>query len=60
MSAGSFIGAVCAGWISDHLGRKGALRVACVIWVIGAVLQCSSQNIGHLIAGRIVSGLASK
>lgn len=60
MSAGSFIGSLAAGYICDRIGRRGILRVASVIWVIGAALQCSAQNIGHLIAGRIVGGLASK
>jgi MFS family permease len=60
MSAGSFIGALAAGFLADHLGRRKALQIASVIWIIGAVLQCSSQNVGHLVVGRIVSGLASK
>lgn len=60
MSAGSFIGSLGAGWLCDHMGRRGILQVASVIWVIGAALQCSAQNIAHLIVGRIVSGLASK
>ena len=59
MSAGSFVGALGAGFASDILGRRGALMIASVIWIIGAVLQCSAQNVGHLIVGRIVSGLAS-
>jgi len=58
MSAGSFLGAIAAGWVADLLGRRGALKVASVIWIAGAVLQCSAQNIGHLIVGRVVSGLA--
>lgn len=58
MSLGSFTGALAAGFISDKFGRKGALSLACVIWVIGAILQCSSQNVAHLIVGRIVSGLS--
>jgi MFS family permease len=60
MSAGSFIGSLAAGWLCDHMGRRGILQVASVIWVIGAALQCSAQNIAHLIVGRIVSGFASK
>lgn len=60
MSAGSFIGSLAAGWLCDRMGRRGILQVASVIWVIGAALQCSAQNIAHLIVGRIVSGLASK
>ncbi|KAF9895163.1 hypothetical protein FE257_000065 [Aspergillus nanangensis] len=58
MSAGSFAGALAAGFISDHVGRRMSLIIACVIWIIGAVLQCSAQNVTHLVAGRVVSGLS--
>lgn len=60
MSAGSFVGSICAGWVCDRLGRRGILKLASVIWVIGAVLQCSAQNVAHLCVGRVVSGLASE
>lgn len=58
MSGGSLIGALIAGWVCDRIGRKGAIQVAALIWIVGAVLQCSAQNVGHLIAGRIVGGVA--
>ncbi|KAE8153367.1 general substrate transporter [Aspergillus avenaceus] len=58
MSAGSFAGAIGAGWLSDILGRRMSLMVASVIWVIGAVLQCSAQNVAHLVVGRVISGLS--
>lgn len=58
MSGGSLIGALAAGWISDRLGRKGAIQIAAIIWIVGAILQCSSQNVAHLVVGRIVGGLA--
>lgn len=58
MSAGSFAGAIGAGWLSDHLGRRMSLMIACVIWIIGAVIQCSAQNVAHLVAGRVISGLS--
>lgn len=58
MSGGSFLGALCAGFIADKWGRRYALMLASIIWVIGAAVQCSSQNVGHLIAGRIISGLS--
>lgn len=60
MSAGSFVGSICAGWLCDRLGRRGILKLASVIWVIGAALQCSAQNVAHLCIGRVVSGLSSK
>ncbi|PON26977.1 hypothetical protein TGAM01_v203926 [Trichoderma gamsii] len=58
MSAGSFIGSLLSGWLADRLGRRLAIQIASVDWIIGAVLQCSSQNVAHLVVGRIVSGLA--
>lgn len=58
MSAGSCVGAIAAGFIADYVGRRGSLMVASVIWLVGAALQASSQNVAHLVVGRIVSGLA--
>ncbi|KAG6015452.1 hypothetical protein E4U54_003489 [Claviceps lovelessii] len=57
MSAGSLTGALLAGWLADRLGRRGAWKVASVIWVLGATMQCSAQNVPQLIAGE--SSLAS-
>lgn len=58
MSAGSFAGAIASGFIADRLGRRYSLMIASVIWMIGAAVQCSAQNVAHLVAGRVVSGLA--
>ncbi|BCS23449.1 sugar porter family MFS transporter [Aspergillus puulaauensis] len=58
MSAGSFAGAIGAGFIADHLGRRMSLIIASMVWIVGAVVQCSAQNVTHLVAGRVVSGLA--
>lgn len=58
MSAGSFAGSIAAGWLSDILGRRYALMIASLVWIVGAMVQCSAQNVTHLVAGRVVSGLA--
>lgn len=58
MSAGSLVGALFAGTLADRMGRRGALQVASLVFVVGAVLQASAQNVGHLIVGRIISGLS--
>ncbi|KAF2724061.1 general substrate transporter [Polychaeton citri CBS 116435] len=56
MPAGSWFGAICSGYISDILGRKKAIMVGCVIWVIGSTIICASQDIGMLVAGRVING----
>lgn len=56
MSAGSFVGALCAGPLSDKFGRRWALIVASIIWIIGSVVTCASQNVAQLIAGRVING----
>ena len=58
MSGGSLLGALGAGWLADKLGRKRAIQIAALIWIVGAVLQCSAQNVGHLITGRVVGGIS--
>ena len=58
MSGGSFLGAIAAGFIADKLGRRLALQIACAIFIVGCAIVCSSQNIGQLIVGRIINGLA--
>lgn len=58
MSAGSFIGALGAGYLSDMMGRRYAIVVAAIIWIVGSIVSLSAQNVGHLIAGRIINGLS--
>lgn len=58
MPGGSFLGCLCSGYLSDKLGRKPVIQLSAIIWMIGAAVQCSSQNIGQLIAGRVIAGVA--
>ncbi|OAQ66318.1 sugar porter (SP) family MFS transporter [Pochonia chlamydosporia 170] len=57
MAAGSWLGALISGPLSDRLGRKYSIMVGCIIWVVGSILCCAAQNIGMLIVGRIINGL---
>ena len=58
MPGGSFVGALISGFLSDKLGRKPAIQWGCVIWCIGSIIVCASQNIAMLIVGRFINGLA--
>jgi MFS family permease len=46
MPGGSFLGALVSGVLSDKISRKYTIQTGAVIWCIGAILQCASQNIG--------------
>ena len=58
MAGGSFLGAIISGLLTDILGRKRALQIGSIIWCIGSILVCASQNIGMLIVGRFINGLS--
>jgi len=58
MPGGSWLGALISGFLSDRFGRKKSIQIGSVIWVIGSILVCASQNIAMLAVGRIINGLS--
>lgn len=56
MAAGSWLASLASGYITDILGRKKAIMIGAVIWVIGSIIVSASQNIAMLIVGRIING----
>ncbi|KAK5436247.1 high affinity glucose transporter [Exophiala xenobiotica] len=58
MPGGSFVGAIASGFLTDILGRKRAIQIGAVIWCIGCIIVCASQNIGMLVAGRFINGIS--
>ena len=58
MAAGSWFASLIAGYITDILGRKKAIMIGAVIWVIGSVITSASQSIGMLVAGRVINGFS--
>jgi MFS transporter, SP family, solute carrier family 2 (myo-inositol transporter), member 13 len=55
-SGGAFIGAVIAGLTGDKMGRKFAIYLGCVVFVIGAVLQAAAFSLAQMTVGRLVVG----
>ncbi|AEO68522.1 uncharacterized protein THITE_76090 [Thermothielavioides terrestris NRRL 8126] len=56
LAAGSVVGSVVAGPLSDKMGRRDSILFACLFWLIGTAVQVSCQNYGQLIAGRVLNG----
>ncbi|KAJ2809531.1 hypothetical protein H4R20_000033 [Coemansia guatemalensis] len=57
LTAGCFVGSLCAGWLADRYSRKITIMVACVVFTLGASIQCGSRNRAMLICGRFIAGL---
>ncbi|KAJ2819789.1 high affinity glucose transporter, partial [Coemansia sp. 'formosensis'] len=57
LTAGCFVGSLCAGWIADRFSRKRAIMAACVVFCLGAAIQCGARNRAMLIVGRFIAGL---
>lgn len=55
-SGGAFIGAIAAGLTADRFGRKGAIYMGCVLFIIGAVLQACAYSLAQMTVGRLVVG----
>ncbi|KAA8914856.1 high affinity glucose transporter [Sphaerosporella brunnea] len=58
MPGGAFVGSILSGFLSDRLGRKYSIQIGALTWLCGCTLSCASQNVGMLIVGRFVNGLA--
>ncbi|KAK3680069.1 high affinity glucose transporter [Recurvomyces mirabilis] len=56
MAGGSWLASLCSGFVSDRFGRKRAIMLGAVIWVIGCIIVSASQNIAMLIVGRVING----
>ncbi|THY32689.1 general substrate transporter [Aureobasidium pullulans] len=56
---GCFVGALMTIWIGDWLGRRKTIFLGSAIMVVGATLQTSAFSLGHLIAGRVITGVGN-
>jgi SP family sugar:H+ symporter-like MFS transporter len=57
LSAGTFIGALTAGYFADRLGRRLTIQIGCIIYTIGVILQMAVASVAFLAAGRGVAGV---
>lgn len=57
LSAGTFLGALIAGYFADWIGRKITIQLGCLVYIAGVVMQTAAESVGLLSAGRAVAGL---
>ncbi|KAL1875483.1 hypothetical protein VTK73DRAFT_10033 [Phialemonium thermophilum] len=55
-SGAAFFGAIFAGTTADRYGRKIAMYVGCILFVIGAALQACAFSVAQMTVGRLVVG----
>jgi MFS family permease len=58
MAAGSWLASLLSGILTDRLGRKKAIMIGAIIWVIGSIIVSASQDIAMLIVGRVINGFS--
>ncbi|KAG4436373.1 hypothetical protein IFR05_008129 [Cadophora sp. M221] len=56
--AGAFFGVIFAGWAADSWGRKRTIQFASIIAIVAGVIQAAAVNVGMLITGRFIGGIA--
>jgi MFS family permease len=56
-SGGALVGAVGAGLTADRFGRRWPIWGACVLFIVGTVLQTAAYSVEQFAAGRFVVGL---
>ncbi|KAH7014095.1 general substrate transporter [Microdochium trichocladiopsis] len=56
-NAGQAVGGMSTGFLADKFSRKYTILIACILTIIGSVLQCAATGVGMMIAGRAVAGI---
>lgn len=56
---GAFFGCVLNFAVGEIFGRRKMIWLAMGLIIVGASLQTSAYSLGHLIAGRVITGLGT-
>lgn len=54
---GFAIGALLVGAYADKIGRLKTIQLGCIWALVGAVLQAAAQNVGMMMAARVIGGI---
>ncbi|KAI8388113.1 general substrate transporter [Radiomyces spectabilis] len=58
LSAGCFVGALCAGFPADRYSRKFTLIGASALFIIGSLFQAVANGVPLLCVGRVINGIS--
>lgn len=58
LELGAWAGAWIIGYFADKIGRKNSIVLSTLIFLLGSAIQGGAQNIGMLLGGRFVTGMA--
>ncbi|KAJ4420640.1 hypothetical protein N0V82_004205 [Gnomoniopsis sp. IMI 355080] len=56
---GTLFGCLLGGWVGDKVGRTRTIALGALWAIVGATLQCSSQNHDWMICARAVNGIGT-
>ncbi|GAD94727.1 hexose carrier protein [Paecilomyces variotii No. 5] len=54
---GCLVGSIATFFLSEPIGRKKSMYIGVGIQIVGTILQVTAKTIGHLIVGRIITGI---
>ncbi|GLG00680.1 arabinose-proton symporter [Alicyclobacillus hesperidum subsp. aegles] len=54
---GAMLGVLIAGYLGDKIGRKKALSVAGLIFIVCSILTALATNVAELVIGRFIGGV---
>jgi len=57
LAAGSVLGSLMAGPVSNKIGRRDSIMFAALWWLVGTAVQASTNGVVSLIVGRILNGV---
>lgn len=56
-SVGAFTSNIWVGNLADAIGRRKAIMIGTIIFLIGGTIQTAAQNLSMMLGGRFVAGM---
>jgi len=56
LSCGTFFGAIIAGDLADHIGRRWTIISGCITFSVGCILETASTTLAVMVVGRLIAG----